>query len=67
MNQMRNLPLVETNLEDKVFAASDCSGDLHTKMEENNKDVRNAVTCLLGTLVPFIRDAPDWFFKQIYA
>lgn len=55
--------MVETNLEDKMFAASDWSWDfkLHTEMKENIKDVRNVVTCLLRTSVPFIRDAADWF------
>lgn len=60
---MSDFSFVETNLEDKMFAASDCSWDfrLHTEMKENIKDAGNVVSCLLETLVPFVRDAADWF------
>lgn len=54
--------MVETNLEDKMFAASDCSWDfrLDTEIKDSIKGAGNVVACLLGTLVPFIRDAADW-------
>lgn len=60
---MSDFSFVETNLEDKMFAASDCLWDfrLHTEMKENIKDAGSVVSCLLGTLVPFVRDAADWF------
>lgn len=62
MKQMRDFPLVETNLEDKMFAASDCSWDfrLDTEIKDSIKGAGNVVACLLGTLVPFVRDAADW-------